>query len=667
MMKFKIKVLILITFLLLNACDKSELKNRFYQYKQLSSIYSYIIKTKSNTKKIYNQGIEIFLLTFSKDHKNYWKEEDSITRNDLPENKYIESEKKPTITNNQNELTTNNWYRSHANHTSSRFSELKIINRLNVNNLEIDWIFNSGEPQSIQANPIVIDGIIYTPISGNYIAAINGYDGNLIWKTEKFKSTLAKRGLIYWKDEKTENQRIFFSNEKNLISIDAETGLRDLNFGVNGSVRTGVNLLPPVIYDNQVIIATLSPEHNIESYNIYSGKLQWKIKYKSTFSKRIGGIKYDNSLGNPWGGSSLDTSRGIFYIATGNPSYYFDGTRRPGPNKDANSIIAIDLKKREKLWSFQETRHDLWNLDLASPPILTSIKKDDQIIDVVVAPSKSGNTIMLDRLTGNPIYPIMLKKTETSNVPGENTSAYQPYITKPEPFEKIFFDLDDIREKFKKKLSNNQYEFGWYKPPSLEKKHVRGGIIGGAQWPGASVDHENNIMYVTSNNIVFESGLKQVPTKKNRALVYESQHKRLLEDKKYPINKTPWGTINAIDLSSGKLLWKTPLGNYENFKDKDNKFTGTENFGGTTVTRGGITITSGTLDKKIHFHDAKNGNLLKSIKLPYIGSAPPTTYSIKDEQFIVVHATGGWSLKNGYGDMVETGDALIGIKLKINK
>ena len=176
----------------------------------------------------------------------------------------------------------------------------------------------------------------------------------MIWKTEKFKSTLAKRGLIYWKDKKTESQRIFFSNEKNLISIDAETGLRDLNFGFNGSVRTGVNLLPPVIYDNQVIVATLSPEHNIESYNIYSGKLQWKIKYKRTFSKRVGGVKYDNSLGNPWGGSSLDTSRGIFYIATGNPSYYFDGTRRPGPNKDANSIIAIDLKKEKNYGAFKK-------------------------------------------------------------------------------------------------------------------------------------------------------------------------------------------------------------------------------------------------------------------------------------------------------------------------
>ena len=137
-----------------------------------------------------------------------------------------------------------------------------------------------------------------------------------------------------------------------MISLNAVDGSFDKNFGSNGLVRTGLNLLPPVIYKNQVIIATLSPDHNIESYNVHTGKLLWKLRYKETFSKRIGGVRYDNSLGNPWGGSSLDVSRGIFYIATGNPSYYFDGSRRPGPNKDANSIIAIDLNQKKKIWSF---------------------------------------------------------------------------------------------------------------------------------------------------------------------------------------------------------------------------------------------------------------------------------------------------------------------------
>ena len=171
-------------------------------------------------------------------------------------------------------------------------------------------------------------------------------------------------------------------------------------------------------------------------------------------------------------------------------------------------------------------------------------------------------------------------------------------------------------------------------------------------------------MYVTSNNIIWESGLSLISNDKNRAPVYKSNHRRLLENNTYPINSPPWGTLNALNLNNGKLLWKVPLGNYDSFKTDNEDLTGTENFGGTTVTRGGITITSGTLDKKIHFHDAKNGNLLKSILLPYIGSAPPTTYSIDGEQFIIVHATGGWTLRGGYGDLVKTGDSIVGLKLK---
>ena len=137
-----------------------------------------------------------------------------------------------------------------------------------------------------------------------------------------------------------------------------------------------------------------------------------------------------------------------------------------------------------------------------------------------------------------------------------------------------------------------------------------------------------------------------------------------MEDAKYPINKPPWGTLNAINLNNGKLLWKVPLGNFDTFKNDNNEFTGTENIGGTTVTRGGFTITSGTLDKKIYFHDSENGDLLKSIVLPYIGSAPPTTYIANNEQFIIIHATGGASLKSGYGNLVKTGDAIVAFKLK---
>ena len=660
----KIIFFLILNFFFLSSCSLENLKNKLSQNNSILNVYADVNSTKTKLIKFYNDSLENFLLKFFTSHKNYWNIEDSSKRFELPSIKFMEAEKNPTQTNNKNEFTFNNWYRSHGNHNSNRFSELKLININNIQNIEISWIFNSGEPQSVQCNPIIIDGIIYTPISGNYIAAIDGSNGKLIWKSKKFRSTLAKRGIVYWKDSKSKIERIFFSNQKNLVSLNAKNGSFDDKFGSNGIVRTGYNLLPPAIYKNQLIIATLYPDHNIESYDILTGKLNWKLKFKEIISKKIGGINYDNSQGNPWGGSSLDASRGIFYISTGNPAHYMDGTRRPGLNKDANSIIAIDLNTKKKIWTFQETRHDLWNLDLASPPILSSIKRNNKLIDVVIAPTKSGNTLILDRLSGKPIFPYKLKKVETSLIPGENTSPYQPFIEIPEPFEKIFFDNNEIRKKFQKYYSTDDYEFGYYKPPRLDKFHIRGGMIGGAQWPGGSVDHLNNIMYVTSNNIAFKTGISLVEHDKNKAPIYKSIHQRILEKNKFPINKPPWGTLNAINLNNGKLLWKVPLGNYETFDNRNTILTGTENFGGTTVTRGGITITSGTLDRKIYFHDAKNGDLLKSIDIPYIGSAPPSTYIVNNEQYIVLHATGGTSLKMGYGDIVETGDALIGFKLK---
>ncbi len=653
---------ILIVIFLIFSCSPNEIKSRLSQNENLRYFYSLIRNGHLEITSSYNKIVEIILLTFNDNHKNYWLVEDKKERNDLPLFKFINKENDPTISINESELTINNWYRSHGNHTANRFSELGLINANNVKNLEIAWVFKSGEPQDIQCNPIVINGIIYTPISGNYIAAINGYNGNLIWKSKKFKSSLAKRGLIYWNDPVTGNAKIFFSNEKNLISLNVSDGSFNHAFGSNGIVRTGLNLLPPAIYKNQLILATL--DHHIESYNIFTGKLEWKFKFKDHFSKRIGGIKYNNSFGNPWGGSSLDVERGLFYIVTGNPGYLFDGTRRPGPNRDANSIISVDLNKQKKIWSFQETSHDLWNLDLASPPILTSIKNNGKIIDVVVAPTKSGNTLILDRLTGKPIYPFRLEKVETSSIQGEKTEPYQPNLILPEPFENIFFEKDDIRKKFQKYFSTDKYEFGRYRSPKLNKLHLRGGIVGGAQWPGASIDHKNNIMYVTSNNIIWETGLTMISNVKNRAPIFNSVHKRILENNLYPVNNPPWGTLNAVNLNNGKLLWKVPLGNYNSFSENNGEMTGTENFAGTTATKGGITITSGTLDKKIYFHNSENGDLLKSIELPYIGSAPPSTYSINNEQFIVIHATGGATLKSGYEKIVETGDSIVALKLK---
>jgi glucose dehydrogenase len=222
------------------------------------------------TSIFFSDKIELILLKFSNDHKNYWAVENQNERAALPDVKLIYASKNLTKSVNPNEYNFSNWYRSHGNHSSNRFSELDLINNLNVNALDVAWIYNSDKKISVQCNPIIVNGIIYTP-SGEHIVALDGYSGSEIWKSKKFDSSLAKRGLIYWEGNNNNSPRIIFSNEKNLVSINAKDGKLIKDFGNNGSVRTGINILAPVIYDNKIIIAT--HRHKIEVYNLLNGAM----------------------------------------------------------------------------------------------------------------------------------------------------------------------------------------------------------------------------------------------------------------------------------------------------------------------------------------------------------------------------------------------------------
>jgi len=167
-MKFTLKkailiFLILLFFLFLNV---ENLKNKFYSVSPILKIYLSITDNVKKINLIFDKTTENFLISFSKKHQKHWTIENKINREKLPEFKFIENEKKPTLSNGNYEKITNNWYRSHSNHASTRFSELTLINKENLKNLEVAWIFKSGEPGDIQCNPIAVDGIIYTPIAG---------------------------------------------------------------------------------------------------------------------------------------------------------------------------------------------------------------------------------------------------------------------------------------------------------------------------------------------------------------------------------------------------------------------------------------------------------------------------------------------------------------------
>jgi quinoprotein glucose dehydrogenase len=442
---------------------------------------------------------------------------------------------------------------------------------------------------------------------------------------------------------------------------------------------------------------------------------------------------------------ALDEVRGIAYITTGSPKPNFSGMRHLGQNLFANCVIALDARTGKRLWHFQEIRHDIWDLDISAPPNLATITHDGKRIDVVTAVTKMGNTLLLDRVSGKPIFPFRLRRAPTSDLLGEVTWPYQPDPELPESFSKFEFTADDLTERTEDAAEFARSRFksmrtGRFMPATDGRATLYFNVDGGGEWTGACVDAETGRLYVTANHIgwaismfrdddppedqdapqtrgedvylancaichgknlagagIFpplrglrhhmtdEAIIKQIREGKNampanpamseadvKALVdflmlrdrklptaqpkgerpvYSfTGYPRFYDQEGYPANKPPWGTLNCIDLNTGKLIWKKPLGEYPELAAKGVPITGTENYGGAIVTAGGLLFCSGTRDNKIRAFDKNTGEELWSATLPWAGSAAPATYQIDGRQYVVITATGVLHLGTPRGD-----------------
>jgi quinoprotein glucose dehydrogenase len=436
---------------------------------------------------------------------------------------------------------------------NTHYSPLAQVNRGNVKDLQVAWMFDSGEQGGFETNPIIVDGVLYGITPTQKIFALQASTGKLLWKFDSgMIGTQPDRGLAYWSDG--QEKRLLVGVLNFVYALDAATGKPIDSFGQQGRIdlREGLGrepasaqsvflTSPPLVYHDLFFVGGRNPESlpappgDVRAFDARSGKLRWTfhtIPHPGEFGYDTWPKDAWKSSGaaNNWAGMSVDVARGILYVPTGSAAFDFYGPDRIGDDLFANCLIALNAQTGERLWHFQGVRHDLWDRDFPSPPVLLTVHHDGQATDAVAQPSKQGFVFLFNRVTGESLFPIEYRDYPASPLSGEVAARQQGLPSKPAPFSRQNFTEDMLTdrttaihqwalEKFRTFRSEGQFV-----PFSVGKETVVfPGFDGGAEWGGSAVDPETAILYVNANDIVWTGALAETIVQKSAKAIYIGQ------------------------------------------------------------------------------------------------------------------------------------------------
>lgn len=600
------------------------------------------------------------------------------------------------------------------------YSELDQIRGDNVDHLELAWVHNSGDfngpsaekmPTGLQVTPIVTNDTLYYCTPYMRVFALDPETGEERWSFDPVLRAsgvggpypLTCRGVSYWQEaspvagQACQKRILYGTKDSELWALDADTGKPCDGFGDGGKVtlREGIEAgvppweyyatSPPLILGDRAVLGALvadqlrtdAPSGVVRAFDVRSGDLLWAWDpvppdYRADVPP---GERYHRGTPNVWSLLSGDEERGLVFVPTGNPAPDSYAGERNGLDYYGSSTVALHADTGKVAWNFQTVHHDVWDYDIGTQPELFQIEGVGGGRPGVLQATKMGHVFLLDRETGEPLYPVEERPVPTDGVLGETLSPTQPFPTHPPPLHPTELTEDNVGYTFvdsgscREALAKYRFD-GIFTPPTLEGSIQYPHTTGGMNWGGVAVDPKSGTMYTNQTHIAMI--VEMVPREDYEKIPagsvaypnelypmsgtpYGVKRSGFFSSAGAPCNPTPWGSLQAVDLRTGKVKWKVNFGTTKHqapwplYLIPGLGDVGAPNFGGGIVTGGGLYFIGATTDRAFRAFDVETGEIVWETELPYQANASPLTYRLRDDarQFVVVAAGGNAISKQG--------------------
>jgi glucose dehydrogenase len=591
------------------------------------------------------------------------------------------------------------WTHFNSDPYATRYAPLSQINADNVHELEIAWRWSAANygprPENIYVTePLMIGGRLFaTAGATRNVVAIDAGTGENLWmyrpqEGERFDQAPRRnsgKGLAYWSDG--EREVIFMVTPGyHLVALDADTGLPIPDFGNNGmlDLHEGLRLspdrddiditltFPPTVVDDVVVVGaahmvSMRPPHahnvkgDIRAYSATTGEHLWTFKtipeegeygYDTWLE---GSAEYTGNAG-VWTAMSFDQELGLVYLPVESATGDRYGGDRPGDNLFSGSVVAVDYRTGEMQWYFQHLRHDIWDYDTPSAPILADLPDGRKVL---VQLTKQSFAYVLDRETGEPIWEMEERPVPQTDVPGEWTPATQPFPARPPAYDRQGFGEDDLINFTPEILEMAReaiqpFRVGpLYQPPSVINAEdgtigtlSLPGTLGGSNWEGAAYDPETGMLYIPSRTDV--AVLALVPGGSVSTVDWIQGPARPPTVQDLPIVRPPWGRITKMNLSEGEIEWWIANADTPEYVENHPLLEGVELPRTGIPTRAGLLLTESLLfagegqggGPYFRAHDKGTGEIIHEMMLPAAQTGTPMTYVHNGRQYIVMAISG---------------------------